>query len=110
MISIYVLINPLNDHVFYVGASMNPKSRLSSHCSSIYDNFKGNIIASILESGLKPELVVVDKVEYDKASFFEDFYLDLFKSWGFNLPQVKSAYSGGLLSTFQQKTLHIYAK
>lgn len=31
MISIYALINPITQHVFYIGVSKSPKSRLYGH-------------------------------------------------------------------------------
>src|SRR5687767_11992796 len=110
MICIYALINPIDDSIFYVGASMYPHTRLLQHCSSDFNTFKGEIICKILEQGKRPELLILEKVEYDQAAICEDFYVDLFKSFGFKLKQLRSNYKGKMLSTYQKKVMHLYAE
>lgn len=72
MVSIYILINPDSGKVFYVGATQKPKSRLRQHC--------------ITHKPMEPEMVIVDEVKLDEAKFYESFYLDLFRTFGFDLP------------------------
>lgn len=62
MISIYILVNPINEQVFYVGATMYPEQRLMQHCRNSYSSqFKYETIEEIKESGLLPEMVVVEE-------------------------------------------------
>jgi predicted GIY-YIG superfamily endonuclease len=53
---IYVLINPINGVVFYVGKTNNPKARLSGHCSGSDNKKKAEFIKSI---GVKPKMKVI---------------------------------------------------
>ncbi len=105
MISIYALVNPINNSVFYIGASMSPKNRFAHHCSNNDGSYKAEMIYNLYQIGIKPELLVLDQVTYEEASFYEDFYTDLFRSFGFTIKTPKSAYKGGLLSTYQKKRL-----
>lgn len=106
MISIYALINPLDNQVFYIGASMYPKQRLANHCSATYQGtYKDLIVENIIENDRRPELLILDLVTYEDAAFFEDFYADLFRFYGFMLKQGPSNYKGNFLSTYQKKVL-----
>lgn len=105
MISIYALINPVNNHVFYVGASMSLKSRYSNHCTYYDGTYKADIIYELSEMNIKPELLILEEVTYEDAAFYEDFYSDLFRSFGFTIKTPPSNYKGKMLSTYQQKCL-----
>lgn len=96
MVSIYALINPINEKVFYVGATYYPILRLKQHCwLADGSQYKNNIIERILKSGLKTEMVVLEEVEgIEEARNTEEFYINLFKFYGFKIPQNKSGYSG----------------
>lgn len=90
---IYALINPIHNNVFYIGATISPKERLSAH---IYDcgvtnKPKHEIIKSILLSGLKPEMEILDKCDASKVIFWEEFYIQLFTTYGYDLKQTKKS-------------------
>ena len=92
MISIYALINPTKNSVFYIGASFNPVNRLYQH---ILESKKGTSkkhleIRSITNSGENVEMEILDECEIKDASFWEKFYIDLFASYGFDLHQNKN--------------------
>lgn len=94
MISIYALINPLDGQVFYIGASQSPKLRMTQHYSDYCNQYKGDIIETILAAKKKPELLILEeKIPIKKVSFLENFYIDLFKSYGYTLHQNPSTYS-----------------
>jgi len=107
IIHIYILINPINKQVFYVGATKNTNSRLKAHIkSAIYGSmsFKSKIIRQILESNFEPEIVSIDTCSIEKASDTEEFYIELFKFYGFKLRQnERSGYS----SFIKKKSLKI---
>jgi len=87
---IYALINPSDQQVFYVGASISPKDRYSHHiynAKKTSKNPKSKLILDIQAQGLQPEICVLDCVEFNEGTFFENHYMDLFRSFGFNLRQ-----------------------
>ncbi len=94
MVSIYILINPLNEKVFYVGATMYPESRLMAHVYERGATYKHLVIKRILNYKLHPEMVILEEVEEKDACITEQFYIDLFKFYGFKIPQKKSGYCG----------------
>ena len=94
MVKIYALFNPLNGCVFYVGASIEPKKRFSSHItanhwSPVTHRYKQ--IMMLREKGMLPELMILDECEKIDTRFWEEFYIELFKSWGFKLTQNKAS-------------------
>lgn len=95
-VHIYCLINPINGSVFYVGAtSCELNERLKSHLSrSSGAKAKKDVLYSILALGLNPEILLLETVKFNRATFFEQFYMDLFRSFGFELTGLrKSNYS-----------------
>lgn len=82
---IYALIDPRNKQVRYVGKSNNPKGRLNGHLKDKMRTHKANWIKKLLQEQLKPELLILDKVLESEWQFWEVYYIDLYKSWGFSL-------------------------
>ncbi len=87
-VKIYALINPITNIVFYIGASKYPKGRLSQHYRTATPKSFAN---RSLEKRTPPELLILDEVEYEEVRFYEEFYIELFKSWGFKLDQKKTS-------------------
>ena len=94
-IFIYALINPVTNTVFYVGATSNIKKRLSLHKSGRYisKTYKSIQIRNILEAGMEVETLELDVCYGNDIDirFQEEFYIQLFRSWGFYLPQLSSS-------------------
>lgn len=94
---IYVLIDPRNEFVRYVGKTKNPNRRLAQH---IYESnkikcHKNNWLKQLLEAGVKPEMVIVESLQSTEDwIFWEQFYIDLCKSWEFNLTNTLEGGSG----------------
>lgn len=89
MISIYILINSIDDSAFYVGASQDPHGRLLSHINNREKSVstKNSKICEIISAGGSVELEILDQCFYYHGRFFEQFYMDLFRSFGFTLMQ-----------------------
>lgn len=91
---IYALINPLEDKVFYIGATVNPYTRLDQHISG--RNYNGNkkqsLIHDIIVSGAEPEILILDNTDLENANYWEEFYISLFRSFGFTLHQSHMPY------------------
>lgn len=80
-IYIYVLINPLNNGIFYVGYTNNPKRRLNEHIKYKNNPLKDAVIESILRSELKPEMKVIDECDFifnQELKIFEHERLEIY--------------------------------
>jgi len=94
-INIYALINPINNEVFYVGATKHPINiRLGGHLSSNFSDYKTgvvvdrvNLINAIQEKGKNPEIRLLKEVPLDEVDFYEKYYYDYYVSHGCNLLQ-----------------------
>lgn len=81
---IYILIDPTDGKVRYVGKTFTPKNRLSGHiteCKNIEVNHhRARWIRSLLKKGKKPLLEIVkicDEKDFEK---YETYYIKKFKS------------------------------
>jgi hypothetical protein len=103
-VSIYALLNPINNSVFYIGATTcSLKHRLIGHCASRHQSHTTKIasyIKEIFEQGNKPEIIHLDECCFKEASYWEDFYIGLFKSFGFPINQRKSTYTSFYASKY----------
>ena len=83
---IYILIGDNND-IRYVGKTMYPKQRLYSHIKEskgTKNNHKINWIRKLLSENKKPKMFLIDEVG-DDWQFWENYWIDQIKSWGFKL-------------------------
>lgn len=101
MVKIYALLDPRNNNIFYVGAtSMSLKERLAGH--SVYYDFivvnksyvkeRSDLIRELKTVGLKPDIILLEEVEFDEVDFYEKSYYELFTSFGFDLIQGKDKF------------------
>lgn len=93
---IYILIDPRDNQVKYVGKTNNVKRRYSQHISLASKNktYKTNWLSSLIIMNLKPEMVVIDECEDDSWIELEQWYIELFKSWGFKLTNLTKGGDG----------------
>lgn len=96
---IYVLIDPTNEMVRYVGKSDNIDIRLKEHIRKvkIANTHKNNWILSLLKNDLKPIIKIIDVVDILEWKFWECFWIDMFKTWGFDLTNTANGGGGGNL-------------
>ena len=81
---IYILIDPTDESIKYVGSSKNPTKRLKEH---IYDvkrekTKKSNWIKKLLTLNLKPILKIVKKTNNNEYQIWETFYIKKYKNNG----------------------------
>lgn len=84
---IYALVDPRDNKIRYVGKANNPKERYKNHINPSRDKntHKRNWLNLVRSLGYKPELLILDHVDIKEWRFWEIFYIDLFKSYGFEL-------------------------
>lgn len=92
---IYALINPLDNQVFYIGATLRIQLRYVEHHS--FSNYgygpgvqkeRAKLIAKIKVESKEMEFLILDTCDINDAAFYESFYIDLFRSYGFKLLQI----------------------
>lgn len=82
---IYILIDPRNNQIRYVGKANNPKKRLEGHLGDKRKTYKTNWIKNLKSKELRPVIEIIDEVALDEWQFWEQHYISLYKSWGFKL-------------------------
>lgn len=84
---IYSLTCPISGEVKYIGKADDVKRRLRQHVyqSKKSDGRKNVWIRELLSEGLKPIMGVLDEVSYDDWGYWEDYWINQSKIWGFDL-------------------------
>lgn len=105
MISIYALINPVNDQIFYIGATKNPKQRLKTHntISGSTNKKKLSIITDILSANKRVEMLILEECHNHEAQKLECFYMELFTFYGFTIAQNSKWSNYNPLQTYDYK-------
>lgn len=81
-IYIYKLVHPKSYKPLYIGATRNPKTRLSAHLTKS----KGfPRITELRSAGLKAKLIVLEECNVPKAKKREQFWIEHFKNKGIKL-------------------------
>lgn len=101
---IYILIDPRNGLVRYIGKTIRPSERYSHHIRAINEhNRKNNWIKSLLSVGCKPIMQIIDTVSISEWKFWECHYISLFKSWGFDLTNLSDGGQGAESTTIESR-------
>jgi hypothetical protein len=82
---IYALVDPRDGQIKYIGKSNNPHQRLFTHYCDKRANPKLNWLNKLKSLNLRPEVLVLDKVLMSEWQFWEEWWYDLTKSWGYKL-------------------------
>lgn len=85
-VSIYVLRDPRDNSVRYVGQTRDAKNRINGHIRDArLNNPKGMWTAELLKLGLKPKMEILLQVEEDEADHAEAALIQSYASEGCNL-------------------------
>jgi len=99
---IYALQDPITKRIRYVGKSNEPKKRLTEHLlDKVSNTYKSNWINSL--GGKSPNLIILDEVPIIEWGFWESYYIDLCRSWGFNLTNLTNGGDGVSNMTMEMK-------
>jgi group I intron endonuclease len=84
---VYTLSCPLSGHVRYIGKSNNVAKRLKQHIRrcKVEVSKKNSWLRGLLNKNLLPVIEILDEVPINEWIFWEQHYISLFKSWGFDL-------------------------
>ena len=101
---IYTLSDPITSNVRYIGKSNDPINRLKVHIRNCnrYATYKSFWIRSLLTENLEPELDIIDEVDKSEWKYWEAFWINQFKAWGFRLTNATNGGDGG--DTFSNMT------
>ena len=101
--NIYVLIDPRDEKIRYVGKANNVSQRYQAHLNKArkHQIHKANWIKQLKDLSLKPIIEVIDVVPINKWMFWETYWIAQFKAWGFNLVNYTD---GGDGCTFANQT------
>jgi len=100
-IKIYVLIDPRNNNIFYVGATTSPlKTRLTQHysvgrsykCGEII-NRRRDLLDEIRESGFSPTIQMIAETTIDRADEYESKFYYLYKQLGYDMIQSEKGFT-----------------
>lgn len=80
---VYIYTLSYNDDIRYVGRTFNVNKRLRQHINESYKNntHKSNWIRKVENINIE----IIDICNQDNYSFWEQHYISLYRSWGFNL-------------------------
>jgi len=97
-VKIYALIDPNNNSVRYIGKTeLSLEKRLYLHLWDLKrcgNKHKVNWINKLKKENKKPEIVLIEEVDFDDWKFFEQYWIEQFKAWGFNLLNYHEGGSG----------------
>jgi len=94
---IYILKDPINNEVRYVGKSDNPKERFVDHIrkSKYTKTYKNNWIQNLLKQEKKPILEIIDTVQVNEWSEKEKHWIKYYKNIGCDLTNLTEGGDGG---------------
>ncbi len=95
-VKIYAIVNPKDDEVLYVGASLNPKKRYAMHSVAGEWHFttrRYKIVKALAKERILPKLVILEECAREDGRARENHYINLYKSLGHKLQQQKSGYN-----------------
>jgi len=95
---IYSLSDPVTMETRYIGKTSYIKQRLYAHikeCKSNGKSHKISWIKSLLNKDLRPIIEIIDEVPISEWEYWECYWIEQFKSWGFNLVNLTKGGGGG---------------
>lgn len=88
-------ISDENNNIRYIGKSDQPKRRLHQHITIKSNQDKYDWIQSIIENGSNPIIEIIDSVPVLEWHYWEKYWIEQFKVWGFNLLNISKGGVGG---------------
>ena len=89
------------NNIRYIGKTDNPKDRIERHIQPYYLNegtYKANWLKSELNKVNTPILTVIDEVYFAEWQFWESYWIEQFRAWGFKLTNGTTGGEGLILT------------
>lgn len=104
---IYCLKDPIDGKIKYIGKSIDPYKRYSDHLKKhkYKSTTKNNWIKKLHSLNEKPILEILDAVPDNEWSFWEKYWIGLFKTWGFILYNLTGGGDGGNFGPISNKKI-----
>jgi len=101
---IYVLKDPRNDEIYYVGCTKNIHQRFKAHLNPARDLVtpKRQWIKELRELGLKPILSILEDVDDDNSLIREKYYIQHFRTLGSPLTNTGEIGFNGNQTSFKE--------
>ena len=83
--------------IFYIGKTKNIKNRFNSHkkSSKLKRNYKERFINKLLNESKEIHISILDIVEKETVNFWEKYWIEQFRQWGFKLTNTTTGGDGG---------------
>lgn len=96
---IYALVDLRDNSIRYVGKTNNLFIRKKTHIREALNSKSGSTkkydwIRKVYNSGFEIDIIEIDIVNKSEWQFWETFYIDLFKTWGFALTNMTTGGDG----------------
>lgn len=93
---IYTLSHPITNEVKYIGKTNNISKRYSAHLNDKSKSYKNSWIKSLLNEDLLPVIEILEEFDNELLCYNAEIYwIEQFKSWGFNLTNLQTGGIGG---------------
>ena len=104
---IYTLTDPNSGLIRYIGKTMCVVKRFKEHIkkSKLSKTHKNNWINSLLKNNQQPIIEVIDTVDIKLLNFYEIYWIDQFRTWGFSLTNEANGGGGGNLGSIVNKKI-----
>lgn len=105
---IYILIDPRDNVIRYVGKTIHPKTRLRDHIyeSKNYDHHRAKWLRSLIKKGIKPILKIIKICPLSEFEIHETYFISLF----YSRKLTNSDSTGQGFSSGVRKSIRIKAK
>jgi hypothetical protein len=96
---IYALVDLRDNSIRYIGKANNLNTRKKTHIRESINSNPGSTkkqdwIRKVYKSGFEIDIIEIDIIEKSNWQFWETFYIDLFKTWGFDLTNMTKGGDG----------------
>lgn len=93
-IFIYGLIDPRNSEIKYIGKTKNIRKRFREHIRDEENNKKYAWIKNLKKQNLLPDILILEETNIEESNFWEIFWINQFKTWGFELKNMTDGGDG----------------
>jgi group I intron endonuclease len=108
---IYELIDPRNGDTKYIGKTIHLAQRMREHFSCKANPWKYRWMQKLRRLGLTPELNILETTDEENWSFWEQWWISLYKTWNIKLINLSEGGDSPPTASFEQRqVLSAYRK